>query len=49
MRHRLVHDYLHIDLSRVWQVIERDIPALIPLLAPLVPPDEPPVQSTQDE
>jgi uncharacterized protein with HEPN domain len=43
MRHRLVHDYLHIDLSRVWQVIERDIPALIPMIAPLVPPDEPSV------
>ncbi len=41
MRHRLVHDYLHIDLARVWQVIEQDIPALIPLLQPLIPPDKP--------
>ena len=41
MRNRLVHDYLHIDLDRVWQVIERDIPDLIVLLEPLVPPDEP--------
>jgi len=40
MRHRLVHDYLHIDLIRVWQVVEKDIPALVPLLEPLVPPDE---------
>ena len=46
MRHRLVHNYLHIDLSRVWQVIERDIPALIPLVEPLVPPDEPSVPAT---
>ena len=39
MRHRLVHDYLHIDLVRVWEVIDKDIPALIPVVEPLVPPD----------
>jgi uncharacterized protein with HEPN domain len=39
MRHRLVHDYLHIGLVRVWEVVDRDIPALIPLIEPLVPPD----------
>ncbi len=41
MRHRLVHDYFHIDPERVWEVIEEDLPALIPLLEPLIPPDIP--------
>jgi uncharacterized protein with HEPN domain len=27
-RNILVHDYLGISLSRVWDVIERDLPAL---------------------
>ncbi len=28
MRHVLVHDYLGIDLTEVWAVVERDLPAL---------------------
>ena len=40
MRHRLVHDYVNIDLVRVWEVVQKDIPDLIPLLVPLVPPDD---------
>ena len=39
MRNRLVHDYAGIDLERVWETVQRDIPSLIPLLEPLVPPD----------
>ncbi len=39
MRNRLVHDYFHIIPEKVWEVVERDIPALIGLLEPLVPPD----------
>ncbi len=27
-RNRLVHDYLGVDLEIVWQVIEKDLPAL---------------------
>ncbi len=42
MRHRLVHEYFRIIPEKVWEVIERDIPALIPLLEPLVPSDEAP-------
>lgn len=42
MRHRLVHDYVHMDIALVWDVVQRDAPALIPLLEPLVPPEEPP-------
>ncbi len=41
MRHRLVHEYFRIISEKVWEAIERDVPALIPLLEPLVPPDEP--------
>ena len=41
MRHRLVHDYLHIDLIRVWETLQTDIPILTPMIEPLVPPDEP--------
>ena len=40
MRHRLVHDYVHIIPEKVWEVVERDVPALIPLIEPLVPPPE---------
>jgi uncharacterized protein with HEPN domain len=40
MRHRLVHDYFRIDLGKVWDTIENDIPALISAISPLVPPDE---------
>jgi uncharacterized protein with HEPN domain len=39
MRHRLVHEYFHIDLERVWDVVQKDIPGLISLLEPLVPQD----------
>ena len=27
-RHVLVHDYLGIDLERIWQTVEEDVPAL---------------------
>ncbi len=40
MRHRLVHDYFHIDPVRVWEVVEKDLPVLISLIEPLVPLDE---------
>ncbi len=39
MRHRLVHDYMIIDLARVWRVVQTDVPELIRLLEPLIPPD----------
>lgn len=28
MRHILVHQYFHIDLQIVWNVIEKDLPVL---------------------
>ncbi len=42
MRNRLVHEYFRIIPDKVWEVVEKDIPALIPLVEPLVPPDEAP-------
>jgi uncharacterized protein with HEPN domain len=40
MRHRLVHDYRQIDLSRVWEAARESVPQLIAAIEPLVPPPE---------
>ena len=40
-RNRLVHGYFDIDLDKVWDAIEHDVPALISLLEPVVPPPAP--------
>ena len=40
LRNRLVHEYSNVNLRRVWEVVQRDIPRLIPQLESLVPPDE---------
>lgn len=39
MRNRLVHAYFEVNLERVWQTVQQDVPRLIGLLEPLVPPD----------
>ncbi len=39
MRNRLVHEYFNVNLARVWEAVERDIPRLIPQLESLVPPE----------
>lgn len=36
MRHRLIHGYLKVNLDTVWEVIERDLPALAPRLDALL-------------
>jgi len=41
LRHRIVHDYFHLDLIRIWEILQHDVPALIELIEPLVPPQEP--------
>lgn len=41
LRHRIAHDYFHLDLLRVWEIVQHDVPALIALVEPLVPPEEP--------
>lgn len=37
MRHRLVHDYTHVDYELVWEVAIRDLPHLIEQLEQIVP------------
>jgi uncharacterized protein with HEPN domain/predicted nucleotidyltransferase len=41
MRHRIVHDYLHVDLDKVWETAVDDLPALIAELSRAIPPDPP--------
>jgi uncharacterized protein with HEPN domain len=41
LRHRIAHDYFHLDLVRIWQIVLEEVPTLIRLLEPLVPPEEP--------
>jgi len=37
MRHRVVHDYVNVRYSVVWEVVTRDLPALIAALEKLAP------------
>ncbi len=41
MRHRLVHDYLNVDLEKVWHALQDDIPELIRMLSAFIPPEPP--------
>ena len=36
MRHRVVHDYLHVDLDLVWNVVGRDVQPLVECLDRIV-------------
>jgi uncharacterized protein with HEPN domain len=38
MRHKVVHDYLHVDFDIVWAVVTADLPPLIADLEKVVPP-----------
>lgn len=40
MRNRLIHEYFRIDLEKVWDTVQNDIPTLIALIEPFVPPRE---------
>ena len=40
MRNRLVHEYFRIDLQKVWDTVQNNIPRLIASLEPLVPPED---------
>ena len=40
MRHRLVHDYARINVTKVWETARDDIPTLIRWIEPLVPPED---------
>jgi uncharacterized protein with HEPN domain len=39
MRHRVVHDYLAVDLDIVWAVVQEDLPRLVRVLEDVVSPD----------
>lgn len=39
MRNRLVHAYFELNLQRVWDTVQHDLPRLIELIEPLVPPE----------
>ena len=41
MRHKVVHDYLHVDYDIVWAVVTADLPPLIADLDNFVPPVSP--------
>jgi uncharacterized protein with HEPN domain len=41
MRNRLLHEYFRVASDRVWEVVKKDMPALIALIEPLVPPEDP--------
>jgi len=41
MRHRLIHGYLEVNLDTVWEVVERDLPALEASLRALAEPSPP--------
>lgn len=45
MRHRVVHDYLHVDYDIVWDVVTVNLPPLIEQLHLLLPP----VVSSRDD
>src|SRR5262249_58849378 len=38
MRHRVVHDYMHVDLDIVWDVVTRELAPLVVQLERIVPP-----------
>jgi uncharacterized protein with HEPN domain len=40
MRNRLIHEYSRINLQKVWDTVQNDVPRLIVLIEPLVPPPE---------
>lgn len=37
LRHRVVHDYLHVDLDLVWDVVHQDLEPLVAQLEEIVP------------
>lgn len=47
MRNRLIHEYLDVDVQKVWQTVKEDIPKLIDKIQPLVPPEVPPPSEKQ--
>ena len=42
MRNRLIHAYFEVDIDKVWETIQDDLPPLIDHLQLLIPPPEEP-------
>ena len=42
MRHKIVHDYMHVNYDLVWDAATVDLPPLVAELEKIVPPDESP-------
>lgn len=40
MRHKVVHDYLHVDYDLIWAVVIRDLPSLVQALEQIPPPED---------
>jgi uncharacterized protein with HEPN domain len=40
MRNRLIHAYFEVDIDKVWETIQDDLPPLIDHLQLLMPPEE---------
>ena len=39
MRHKIVHDYMHVDYDLVWDVATLELPALVDALTKIMPPN----------
>lgn len=40
LRHRIVHDYMSINIRRVWETVRADLPPLIATLKQSLPPEQ---------
>ena len=40
MRNRMIHEYERLDLSVVWETVQKDLPRLVEQVEPLVPTQE---------
>src|SRR5260221_14183308 len=40
MRDKVIHRYDELDFEKIWDVIQKDIPALIAQIEPLIPPND---------
>jgi uncharacterized protein with HEPN domain len=40
LRNILIHEYFRVDLSRIWKILQENIPALVKRLESIVPPPD---------
>lgn len=40
LRNLLIHEYFRVDLFRVWEVVQQDIPEFIAVIEPLISPNQ---------